>query len=1034
MLCLVLILICGFVTYLSIPKESAPDINMPVIKIKLKHAGISPEDAERLLITPIEQELKGIDNTKDITSKAFEGGGQIIIKFNAGFDIDVAMDSVREKIDLVKPELPKETEEPEILEDNLSLRPAIVVAISGKVPERSLFNIALNMRDAIESIPSVLEVNLSGDRDEMVEVLLNPSKMETYHFAGNSVANIFHRNNTLVAAGYVDSEQGQYSLKVPGLFESVLDVLNLPIKVKDESVIRVKDVAEVKRTFKDAESFASVNGEPAIILSVVKRTGQNIIDMIDQVKSVVAAEQQNLPNEVKVTLVQDKSTQIRTMLSDLQNSVIFSILLVMVTIIWALGMRSGILVMISIPGAFLAGILVLNWMSVTVNIAVLFGLILAVGLLVDGAIVVTEYADRKMHEGQDCKSSYFLAANRMAWPIIASTATTLAAFSPLLFWPGIVGEFMKYLPITLVSVLVASLLMALIFVPTVGSLIGGWRCFQGGGQESDDMSLKPGICARVYETILRVALKNCVKVLIAAVVFLVLIWSIYGKIGKGVEFFPQVEADFARVVVRARGNLSYLEKDRLVKKVEKEILSLQNEFDSLYTTTGNLEALKKIAEDAIGVIYIELTDWQHRRKASVITEDIIRLTKDFPGIEVEVLLKKAGPPTGKDVQIQLRSQYPELMENVADIIRKGLKEIGQLKNIDEGKPLPGIEWNIQVDRAEALKYGTDVASIGRMLTLLTSGFKIAEYRPSDSIDEIDIKVRYPIEQRTVEQINQMRINTPKGAVPLTNFIKREPKPKTGTLNRFDGRRVITLKADVEEGILVSDKINQIKSWLQSQPIDNKVKVVFKGQDEERREARQFLIKAFSIALFIMGIILVTQFNSFYSTFLILMSVVMSTVGVLMGLLLMGQPFGVVMTGVGIVALAGIVVNNNIVLIDTYDVLKHTCNSPFEAIVQTGLQRLRPVMLTTVTTILGLMPMVTQVTIDFFTRSVSIGAPSTQWWVQLSSAIVFGLGFATILTLIVTPCAIMLPHKLKVMAGHHFRFFGCRSTSSVRDEK
>jgi multidrug efflux pump len=725
------------------------------------------------------------------------------------------------------------------------------------------------------------------------------------------------------------------------------------------------------------------------------------------------------------------------MLRDLQNNVISAVLLVMIVVVAALGLGSAGLVGLAVPGSFLTAILVLAALGLTVNVVVLFSLILAVGMLVDGAIVVTEYADRKMTEGEPRHRAYALAAKRMAWPIIASTATTLAAFLPLVFWPGIVGEFMKFLPITLLATLSASLMMALVFVPTVGALVGA----PGGAGDSETMkALAAGSDLAAlrrlsgptgaYLRLLGAALKHPGKVLMAAAGLLVGVQWYYASHGNGVEFFPDVEPQLAQLHVHARGNLSVWEKDALVREVEDRILGIRG-LKAVYARTAGRgqEGGSDVAEDVIGTVLLEFLPWDRRRKADVILAEVLDRTADLAGITVEPRKAEAGPPIGKPIQIEVRARDPALLEPAAARIRAVLEATPGLKDVEDSRPLPGIEWELEVDRAQAAKFGADVSSVGNLIQLVTKGLKLGEYRPDDARDEIDIVARFPAADRSIDELDQIRLEADRGMVPIGNFVSRKAQRKTGTITRVDGRRVMTVKADVAPGVLANDMVERLRAGLAAAELDPRLELAFRGEDEEQKEAQGFLVKAFGVALFLMAIILVTQFNSFYSALLILSAVVMSTVGVVIGLIATGQPFGIVMSGIGVIALAGIVVNNNIVLIDTYDRLAKTVGDPMQAILRTGAQRLRPVLLTTVTTILGLMPMVLATNLDFLTREVSIGAPSTQWWIQLSSAIVFGLGFATVLTLVVTPSALMLRANLRT-ARARWRVWGRRRTGDA----
>ena len=1082
---LILLLIAGGVAFNTIPKEAEPDVNIPIIYVTLAHKGISPEDSERLLVRPMESEMRSIEGVKEIRSTAFQGGGNVLMEFEAGFNADRALDDVREKVDLVKPDLPDDADEPTVNEVNISLFPIFVVTLSGNVTERTLMRLARELQDAIEGIPEVLEVKIGGDRDELVEIVVDPTLVESYGLDPASVLELLTRSNQLIAAGALDTGQGRFAIKVPGLFETVDDILDMPVKVNQDAVVKFRDIASIRRNFRDRETLARVNGEPTVALEISKRTGENIIETVRKVRDIVAVERAAWPDAITITFSQDKSARIRDMLRDLQNNVLSAVLLVMIAVIAALGLRSGILVAIAIPGSFLTAILVLNALGLTVNIVVLFSLILSVGMLVDGAIVVTEYADRKLREGEPMSSAYALAAKRMAWPITASTATTLAAFAPLLFWPGLVGEFMKFLPITLVATLTASLAMALLFVPVLGArfatltriavlltFVGGGGALAGGAAYfvlTQIFGLAPGapvtlptaaaaiagaivgvrlglrFAQRAYDAISSVptasdemyraaadgenldmsrlsggtglyirilsrALAAPGWVLAAAAVLLVGSWALYGVLGKGVEFFPKVEPEQAAIQIHARGNLSVTEKAQLVGEVERRILELRNErgeLASVYALAGNLPNRDDEAEDIIGTVNIEFGDWQQRRPADVILADIIDRTSGLAGIIVETRKEESGPPVGKPVQVQLSSRYPDLLAGEVGKVRSFVDGLGGLKDIQDSRPVPGIEWEIAVDRAQAAKFGADITLIGNAIKLVTNGMKVTDYRPDDSDEEIDIIARYPIADRTIDQLDEIRIQTSQGLVPISNFVTRTAKPRTGTLRRIDTVRVMTVQADVLPGVLADNKVRQIKAWLAAADIDPRVDVEFRGEDEEQKAAQDFLKKAFAVALFLMAIILVTQFNSFYSALLVLSAVVMSTVGVILGLLIIGQPFGIVMSGIGVIALAGIVVNNNIVLLDTHDRLRKEISDPLQAILLTGAQRLRPVLLTTVTTILGLMPMVLQVNIDFVSREVAIGSPSTQWWVQLATAIAAGLTFATVLTLIITPSALMV---------------------------
>ena len=1019
-LAFVMIVVLGAIAYTTIPKEAEPDIQIPIIYVSMTYEGISPEDSERLLVRPMEKELQSIEGIKEMRSVAAEGYGSVTLEFDAGFDSNKALEDVREKVDIARAELPLETDEPRVNEVNIALFPVITIGLSGNVPERTLVRIARDLRDKIEGLAGVLDVDIGGDREELLEIVVDPMVLETYNISFADISNTVARNNRLVAAGALESVAGRLVLKVPGVLEEVQDIFNLPVKVVDNTVVKFSDVASIRRTFKDPQGFARVGGNPALALEVKKRLGANIVETIQDVRAVVAEEKISWPAGIEVSYMQDKSKQIRNMLADLQNNVFAAIALVMIVIVAAIGVRPAILVGLAIPGSFLAGILVISWIGLTLNIVVLFSLILVVGMLVDGAIVTTELADRKMLEGKDRKQAYAEAAKRMAWPIIASTATTPAVFLPLIFWPGIVGEFMKFLPVTVLATLAASLAMALIFIPVLGGIIGyadknNSQLLKAVHAAEDGDLEKIGGAAGIYLKTLKGLLAHPAKVLGVAVTLLIGTYVAFGAFGRGVEFFPDVDQDIGQVQVRARGDLSVTEMDAIVRTVEARLLGVPY-FDAVYARTvgsGAGPSQREMAEDVIGIVQFELKNWRTRPPASEVLKEVRTRTANIPGVILEVRKQKAGPSAGKPLEILVTSRDPKEMSGVVERIRSQMDQIGGFVDAVDSRPLPGIEWRVRVDRERAARHGADVSVVGQVVSMLTNGVFVAEYRPDDADEEVEIRLRMPLEKRNLEQLNRLRVATTKGQVPIGNFVRFEPSQKTSQLKRTDGRRVLEIKADVSDGLLVDEQVRKLKAAVANMNIDPSVNVRFKGQDADQREASNFLIMAFFIAIFSMVAILVTQFNSFYQTALVLSAIVFSTAGVMIGLLATNQPFGIVMCGIGIIALAGIVVNNNIVLIDTYNDLRSRGMPAEEAVLRTAAQRVRPVLLTSITTVLGLLPMVFAISIDIIGQDVSIGAPSTQWWTQLSSSIAGGLAFATVLTLLLTPCLLMLGDNISV---------------------
>ncbi|SEG12152.1 efflux RND transporter permease subunit [Vibrio hangzhouensis] len=1003
---LVFILLAGVVTYNTIPKESSPDITIPIIYVSVGHQGISPGDSERLLVRPLEKELRSIEGVKEMTATASEGHGSVTLEFNVGVDLTKAMADVRDAVDLAKPKLPQDSDEPTVNEVTFaSQQPVLSVVLYGTVPERTIVQLARQLRDKLESFRQVLEVDIAGDREDIVEIVVDPLLMESYGLDQGDIYNLIALNNRVVAAGFVDTGYGRFSVKVPSVFNSLKDVLELPVKVDGKQVITFGDVATVRRAFRDPNSFARLDGRSAVVLDVKKRAGENIIETVALVKEVIRQAQlrEEWPNNLQIKFTKDESKDVKMMLNDLQNNILSAIILVVIVIIAILGVRTALLVGISIPGSFLTGLLVLSVFGLTVNIVVLFSFIMAVGMLVDGAIVVTEFADRRMQEGTPRKEAYRDAAKRMAWPITASTATTLAAFAPLLFWPDITGEFMKFLPLTLIATLSASLMMALLFVPVLGGLIGKPQYFSQNQQQkmvalhNGEFDKATGITKLYYYT-LDIALGHPLKILLLAILLAFGVGFAYNKAGLGAEFFPEVDPPFFNVKVRSHGDLSINEKDEVMRVVERVMLG-HDEFESVYTKTGG--------KDEIGIIQVTPVDWQDRRRVNVIIEELKQVTDQFAGVEIEYKFPDAGPPVENDLVIELSARFPERLDEAAKMVRRWADGNDKLTNISDTSNKPGIDWQIDISRDDAARFGADATLVGNTVQFVTNGLKIGDYLPDDSTEEVDILVRFPTEHRDIGRFDELRIKTPAGLVPITNFARITPEQKQDAINRLDGIRVISVKADMAEGFNLAVELPGFQQQLNEIALPNGIEFRIRGQNEEQKNSSEFLQSAFMVALAVMALILITQFNSFYQAFLILSAVIFSTVGVFAGLLIFQRPFGIIMSGIGVIALAGIVVNNNIVLIDTYNQLIKRGLEKRDAILRTGVQRLRPVLLTTVTTILGLMPMVLEMNIDLINQKIEFGAPSTQWWSQLATAVAGGLAFATVLTLVLTPCLLML---------------------------
>ena len=1049
---LVALLLGGISSYASLPREADPDIPIPVIYVGLYLPGISPSDSERLLVKPMELELRTLTGLKEMRSVSAQNFGAVILEFDVSFDKDQAMLDVREKMDQVKAELPDDAEEPDIREFNAGLFPVIMVNLTSTGSERELYTYAKKLKEEITGMPSVLEAKLIGHREEVLEVIIDPRAMENYNITAGELYNTLARNNQLVPAGNIETQGGRFALSVPGLIESETDVFQLPIKTQGDAVVRLADIADIRRSFKDQNVTARFNGEPTISIEVTKRLGANIVNTTKAVRDLSLDYTMDWPENIKVDFSSDISNFIFEMLGSLEISISNAILLVMILVIAALGLRSALLVGLSIPTSFLVGFLIVDLMGMTLNMMIMFGFILSVGILVDGAIVVVEYADRKMAEGQNRREAYAMASSRMFLPILSSTGTTLAAFGPMLLWPGVSGKFMSYLPITVIILLTASLVTAMVFLPVVGGLVG--KSEQVGDETLSSLAGdKPlyvtsisGMTGR-YLRFLKMCINWPLLTVGTAVAILTVVVMLYGRYGAGVEFSADIEPYQANVLVKGRGNLSVEEADRATKLVEQIIMDIpgiKSAFAQAGPSLGGGDGSFNMGDgnlppDMIGMIRIEFTHFTTRPPATQIMREISERSKRFGGIEVEVKEREQGPPQGKGIEVEIGGQDLTQLSLVAERMKTYLRERSDLyQDIEDTLPLPGIEWSMAVDREAAGRFQADILTLGNVVQLVTNGILVGHYRPDDSDDEIEIRARYPYDARSFDQLDQLRVLTPAGNVPITNFVSREPISKRDSIARVDGRRIFEVKSGpainpaTGEEYLATDLEADFQAWLDTQPLPPGVNVRLRGANEEAAESAAFLGRAMLASLALMFIILLMQFNSLYCTLLTLSTVILSTIGVLLGMVVTGQTFSVIMSGTGVVALAGIVVNNSIVLIDTYQRLLETGMDKVDVVLKAAGQRLRPILLTTITTMIGLFPMAIQASVDMFDRTVQMGEPTAEWWVQLSTAIIFGLGFSTLLTLVLVPVLLTLPDTLRrrfsVMPG----IGGLRDAMARRD--
>jgi multidrug efflux pump len=794
----------------------------------------------------------------------------------------------------------------------------------------------------------------------------------------------------------------------------------------------VGDIGDVRRTFKEATYISRFNGQPAFSVEVAKRSGANILETVDLVRKVVAEEQKRWPETVKVSYIFDQSDFIGRTLVVLESGLLIATILVMLIIVATLGIRQGLMVGAAIPACFMIAFLILNATGNTLNQMVMFGLVLAVGILVDGGIVVVEYADRKMAEGMSKEEAFAASGKRMFWPVLNGTLTTLCAFLPFLFWNSIAGKFMSFLPLTLFYVLGTSIFIALIFTPALGSIFGRKAAVDAAHlaeiekSERGDPREMAGFMGRYARTVDALGKRPLLTLagtgaIIAAVVF------VFIQERKPTEFFLQQDPEYVAVYVKARGNLSPQAQDALVAQAEQRLQGIKG-INSIMVRSGTTSpggGPNSPPNDTIGRISVDFVDYEERLALGIVGKDIANAIRarvsGIPGIEVEVREPQGGPPVGKDVQVELRGQDAAALDKAADMIKAKFASDPQLYELEDNRTSPGIELNLAVDREAAGRYGVDVLTVGQAIQFVTGGVLVGRFRPDDADDELDIRVRFPPESRNMAAFDTLKIPTQFGPVPAGYFIKVAPAQQVTAIQRRDAQRLVVIQANTIEGVATNQKIAELRPWLEKAGIPSSVRWKFTGADEEGQDAARFFAVAMVASLFLMSVILLWQFNSYYGVIVTLSAVALSTVGVLLGVAVnIAHTFdyiSILMLGTGVVALAGVVVGHNIVLVDTFYQLRRAGYPAAEAAVRSATQRFRPVMLTTLVTVVGLLPLMFQLHPNFHGMHLEYKAPGSEWWVQLSAAVVWGLSFSTLLTLILTPVLLAAPEVMSRRVKH-----------------
>ena len=1087
---ILLTIIIGVSSYTSLPRESFPEVKIPLIIVYTLYSGVSPEDMETLVTRPIETELKGLSGVKEIRSTSSEGLSSIQVEFNPEVNLDTALQQVREKVDLAKPDLPAEVEDPRIQDIDVSQVPIMVASLTGKAGLIRLTDVAKNLKEDLEAIPGVNRVQIIGGKIREVQIYVDPGRLSFYEISLTDIVRTVTRENLNVPGGEIEVGQLKYIIRLPAEITKPEEINDFVIDVRDGEPIYVRDVAYVEYGFEEESTLSRVDQSPSVTLTIEKRTGSNLIAVADQVKAELARGRQSLPMGTAVTILGDQSKQIRRMVNELENNILSGLILVVVVLMAFLGFRNSFFVAIAIPLSMLISFIGIQLMGYTLNMIVLFSLILMLGMLVDNAVVIVENIYRHREQGATPVAAAVTGTAEVTLPVVASTITTLCAFAPMLIWPGVVGDFMSYLPVTLMIGLAASLFVALVFNPTLCAYF--MTLLPAKENRADELKLlvkyrqllgwllKPSpnvgtrkwffcnwlltlvfitfatIGAIVFLGAMLVDSQNpliyligtgCFSIGLVAFAFQGLVWflwtmirlvfqsvppyvndrrsgviwamgailagtvSAYSQFGAGVEFFPEIDPEQILVDVESPSGSTLETSDGIVRLIE---LNTQNTMDLLHSVAN--VGSKGIStgmttEGGGGVsnnsrITLDLVDREYRteRDSFNTMEEVRVAVSELEGADIKVNKPQEGPQVGKPVAIQILGDDFEVLAQLTQDVKDRIRSVPGLvnldDNLDQGKP----EVRLNVDRVEAMLAGVNTRDIATTVQTAVLGTKASKYRIGE--DEYDITVRLaPEDRRSLDDLGNLTVPDEDGVpIPLRTLVKLEPGVGPAAINRVDLKRVVTVDGDVvrDRGRTEDSVRREVAARIEGLTFPDGYRWSFGGSNEEEKESQAFLQRAFVIAVLLIAVVLVTQFDSLILPFTIMVSVILSLIGVLWGLILTGTPFGIIMTGIGVISLAGIVVNNAIVLCDFIRQLREKGAEKTKAVIEAGVIRLRPVLLTAVTTVLGLIPLTVGLNMDFLNGTLVTGGQSSQWWGPMGVAVIFGLTVATVLTLVVVP--------------------------------
>ncbi|MCB2205953.1 efflux RND transporter permease subunit [bacterium] len=1025
-----IIVILGFQSYSELPREAAPDITIPYVIVSVPYPGVSPTDMEGLITQPMEQEFKTLKDVKVITSSSKEGLATIFIEFETGIDIDEALRRVRDKVNSTRPNLPDDIMEPIISEINFSEFPILFVNIGGNVGLPRLKSIAEDLQDDIEGVPGVLSADITGALEPEVQINCDVNRMKGYDISFGDVIGAIQNEHITVPGGSLDNGTTDYTVRIPGEYKDPGPIENIIVKMRNGKPIYVRDVADVRFAFEDRQTYARLNGETVVSLPVKKRAGENLVRIAKDVKQLVSDFRSKVPEGVDVEVTNDQSIMIEDRVYELENSIMTGMFLVILVLFMFFGVKNAVLISTAIPLSMFMGFIILSIMGITLNFVVLFALVLVLGIVVDDAVVVIENIYRHQQEyGENLIVAAKKATSEVAVPVVTATLTTIAAFLPLLFWPGVVGEFMSYLPITLIATMMSSLLVGFIISPVQGSVFINYRKEIAKAKQDlenptfwkkynpftiayhwVDAKFFPA-AQKHYVKVLAWTLQHRGKTVLGTIGLLLFTFVIFGMFNKGVEFFPSTQPAQATVQITMPPGTPLEITNQVTSEVERRVRGVKgiDDIEFRVTNVGSSNNPFDFGGSSIANkanYSLSFHDKKDRQYSSFETvEDIRNATDDIPGAEIKVEVQKMGPPVGKAVSIEVSGEDYAKLHVLSKQIQDRIRDIPGLVDLDDdynaGKP----EVQVIVDREKAALLEMSTAQIGSTVRTAVNGTEAAKFRVGE--DEYKINVRLRENQREkpedLENLNITFMNR-RGklvSVPLTSVAKVVRTTGVTDIRRKDYKRVITIGGDAE-GRLANDVLADVESTLKGFEMPEGYSISFTGQQEEQQEAADFLERALIITIFLIFLLMVSEFNSIKVPVVIMISVILSLIGVLWGLLITGTPFGIIMTGVGVIALAGIVVKNAIVLLD-FAKQKIQEGMPLDkALLEAGRTRLRPVVLTAVSTILGVVPLATGVDVDWRQFSLVIGAESSDFWRPLGITIIAGLSVSTFLTLVVVP--------------------------------